>query len=161
MKNKLTLKETENLVRLLKKVKLPAPYPVFIALSKSVPFIAVDLAVMSDKNHILLTYRKDEFYDGWHIPGSILRYGELAKNAYERVMKKELGMKILKPKFIDYFDILFDSRDKGIALLFVIKPKTKPKVGKYFSLKNLPENFLKCQRLETRYLKNNKIDLFN
>ena len=160
MKNKLTPKEIKNLVRLLKKVKLPAPYPVFVALAKSVPFIAVDIAVMPDKNHILLTYRKDEFYDGWHIPGSILRYGELVENAYKRVMRKELGMKILKPKFINYFDVLFDYHDKGIVLLFAVKLKVKPKIGKYFSLKNLPENFLKCQRSETRYLKNSKIDLF-
>lgn len=161
MKNKLTAKEIKNLVQLLKKVRLPAPYPVFVALAKSVPFIAVDIAVMPDKNRILLTYRKDEFYDGWHIPGSILRYGELVENAYKRVMRKELGMKILKPKFINYFDILFDSRDKGIALLFVVKSKAKPKIGKYFSLGSLPNNFLRCQRPETQYLKNKKIDLFN
>ena len=151
-KNKLTDKEIKDLVRLLKKVRLPAPYPVFIALGKSVPLIAVDLALMPDKNHILLTYRKDEFYDNWHIPGSILRSYEPVENALKRVARTELGITILKKKFATYFSYL-DNREYGIALLFVVKSKSKPKDGKYFPLNKLPKNFLKVQNPEIEYLR--------
>ena len=151
-KNKLTSKEIKQLVKLLKKVKLPAPYPVFIALCKSVPLIAVDLAVMPDKNHLLLTYRKDEFYDGWHLPGSILRSFESVENALKRVARGELGVKVSKPKFVTYFSY-FDSREYGIALLFAAKPKSKPTDGKYFLLNHPPKDFLSVQNPEIKYLK--------
>lgn len=152
MENKLTSKEIKVLVKLLEKVRLPAPYPVFIALCKSVPLIAVDLAVMPDKNHILLTYRKDEFYDGWHLPGSILRSLESVENAFRRVARSELCVKVSRPKFTTYFSY-FDNREYGIALLFVAKPKSKPAAGKYFNLDKLPKNFLKVQNQEIDFLK--------
>src|SRR3989338_255445 len=103
-KSTLTSREIGQLVRLLRKVKLPAPYPVFIALCKSVPMVAINLAVLDKDNRILLIYRTDDFYDNWHIPGSILRYGETPLDAIGRVCTKELSsIKITKPKFINYF----------------------------------------------------------
>jgi len=153
MKNKLTREEIKDLIRLLKKVKIPAPYPVFVALCKSVPLIAIDLAIMPDKNSVLLTYRKDDFYDGWHLPGTILRYGESVEMAYKRVAREELGISILNPKFVSWFDIFFDPRDKGVALLFMVKPKIKPGIGEYFSLRRMPKKFLRSQWPEIKYLK--------
>jgi len=154
MKNKLTSQEISQLVRLLKKVRLPAPYPVFIALCKSVPLIAVDIALMPDKNHILLTYRKDEFYDSWHLPGVILRTGEPVENALKRAAKNELGISIsnAKKKFAHYFSYK-DKREYGIALLFAVSSKAKPKDGKYFPLNRLPEKFLEVQQPEIDFLK--------
>lgn len=154
-KTKLTDQEVKDLVRLLKKVRLPVPYPVFIALCKSVPLIAVDLLLVNNKNQVLVTYRKDEFYDGWHIPGSILRYKEKVEDAYTRVAREELGLKqISNVKFERYFSYL-DAREHGIVLLFTARSKERPKDGKYFSLDNLPKTFLKCQNAEIEYLRNN------
>lgn len=150
----LTEKEIKQLVTILEKVRLPAPYPVFIALLKSVPMIAVDLAVMPDKDHILLTYRDDEFYKGWHIPGSILRYSETTKDAWRRVVTEELGMNIRSAMFKTYFNYQ-DHRESGITLLFVAKPKGKLKDGVYFALNKLPKDFLKAQQFEINYLKKN------
>ena len=78
----------KKLVRLLSRVKLPAPYPVFIVLCKSVPMVAVDIALMKDKDHLFLTYRNDEFYRGWHMPGSILIYHEKPIKTFYRAAKK-------------------------------------------------------------------------
>ena len=64
--------------------------------------VAVNLAVMPDKNHVLLTYRKDEFYDSWHIPGSILRYKETPKDALKRVCRKEISVKIKNCVLLDF-----------------------------------------------------------
>ncbi|HEY4499716.1 MAG TPA: NUDIX domain-containing protein [Candidatus Paceibacterota bacterium] len=153
VKNKLTGAEIKTLVRLLKKVKLPAPYPVFIALCKSVPLIAIDLAVMPDDQHVLLTHRKDEFYDGWHIPGSILRYGEKVEDAFKRVARQELNISISNPSF-NYYFVYHGKREFGIALLFTAKPKTKIKIGEYFLLSQMPKNFLEVQIPEINYLKN-------
>lgn len=145
--NKLIKSEEKELIRLLGKVKLPAPYPVFIALCKSVPVVAVDIALMKNKNQLLLTYRDDEFYKGWHVPGSILLYGEDPITAFYRAAKKELGLApkdLLKIKFQTYISYA-DVRESGIVLLFTATSRAEPKDGKYFNLNNLPEDFLKVQ----------------
>lgn len=154
-KSKLTPKEIKDLVRLLKKVRLPAPYPVFVALCKSVPLVAVDIALMKDKNNLLLTYRDDEFYKGWHVPGSILLFQEEPLQAFYRMAKKELGLKpkdLAEVKFQTYFNYN-DARESGVALLFTASSKVQPKGGKYFHLDNFPEDFLKVQKKEIEYLK--------
>ena len=148
----LTDKEIKQLVGLLKKVRLPAPYPVFVALLGSVPIVAVDLAVMPDKDHILLTYRDDEFYKGWHVPGSILRYAETTQDAWKRVATKELGMNIGSATFLAYFNYK-DHRESGVTLLFTARPKGNPTDGEYFAFNKLPKDFLKAQQFEIDYLK--------
>lgn len=152
---KLSTKKEKYLIKLLKKIKLPAPYPVFLALCKSVPIIAVDIALIKEKNRLLLTYRDDESYKGWHIPGSILTYQEKPIQAFYRVAKKELGLKLkdlAKIKFQTYFSYR-DPRENGIVLLFTASSKAEPKDGKYFHLDNLPKDLLKEQIQETKYLK--------
>lgn len=149
---KLSAKEEKDLIKLLKKVKLPAPYSVFRALCKSVPMVAVNLAVMPDDQHLLLTHRKDEFYDGWHIPGSILRYKENPKSVLKRVSHQEVGMKIKSPQFINYF-MENDKRGQELVLLFVARPIGNPKIGTYFKLNHLPKDLLKEQIQEIRLLK--------
>lgn len=152
IKTKLTVNETKQLVRLLGKVRLPAPYPIFVALLKSVPIIAIDLAVMPDDNHILLTYREDDFYKGWHVPGSILCFHDSIIAAWKRVAIQELGMKIIKAEFLTYFNYK-DNRETGVTLLFVAKPKGKTKKGTYFSLNNIPKDFVREQLPEINFLK--------
>lgn len=144
-------KETKILIRLLKKVKLPAPYPVFRALCKSVPMVAVNVAVMPDNRRLLLTYREDEFYKGWHIPGSILRYRESLADVFERIGRQELKMKIRRPRFINYF-IERSARGHELVLLFAVRTAGAPKVGRYFSLKRPPKDLLREQTPEIRCL---------
>ena len=153
--NQLTKSEEKKLVRLLSRVKLPAPYPVFIVLCKSVPMVAVDIALMKDKNHLFLTYRNDEFYRGWHMPGSILIYHEKPIKTFYRAAKKELGLgpkNLTGVKFQNYFSQK-DIRGNGITLLFTAHSAVKLKNGKYFCLDNLPEDFLKEQLMEIKALK--------
>lgn len=144
-------KETKILIRLLKKVKLPAPYPVFVALCKSVPMIAVNLAVMPDNRRLLLTYREDEFYKGWHIPGSILRYRESLADVFKRIGRQELKMKIKSIRFVNYF-IEHSRRGHELILLFVARPVGAPRVGKYFPLNSSSGGLLKEQVPEVKHL---------
>ncbi len=151
-KQSFTNKETTELVRLLGKLRWPMPYSIFVALLKSVPIVAVDLAVMPDKNHVLLTYRDDDFYKGWHIPGSILRYGDTVQSAWRRVANHELGMHISRVDFLTYFNYK-DNREEGITLFFVAKPSRKPKDGTYFALNKIPKEFVQTQLPEIVLLK--------
>ncbi|MDE2001605.1 MAG: hypothetical protein KGI60_03535 [Patescibacteria group bacterium] len=155
MKNKalLTKKEIDTLVLLLPKLRWPLPYPVFIALCKSVPVIPINLAIMPDSNHILLTYRKDQFYDNWHIPGMILRYGEKIRNRLRLVAKDELGMRIKNIRFVGYSEYR-DAREHGIGLLFMAQAIGSPSDGRYFPLDGLPEGFLSEQMKDINLLRN-------
>lgn len=152
----LTRGEIKQLVRLLGKLRWPVPYPVFLAICKSIPIIAIDLALMPDSKHVLLTYRDDDFYKGWHIPGSVLRYDDSIAKAHQRVASSELGVSISNVHFVTYF-YLRDHREEGIALLFVAKPKSKPKDGKYFPLTKMPKGFLKAQQPEINYLRKHNL----
>lgn len=156
MKTTLSKKEITTLVRLLGKLRWPVPYPVFLAICKSIPIIAIDVAIMPNPKHILLTYRNDDFYKGWHIPGSILRYHDSIEKAQKRVTSGELGF-ITSPMYFATYFYLDDHREQGIALLFVAKPKGKPKDGKYFLLTKMPKEFLKAQQPEINYLKHRYI----
>ena len=154
-KSNLTQKEIDQLVGLLKKVHIPAPLPIFKALCKVLPIAAVDIAYMSDDDHILLTHRKDEWYDHWHIPGSILWYKETPEHALKRVAKKELGvtitkkMKVIPVGFANEFTV----REQSILLLHKVVSKTKPKEGKFFHLDKLPKDFLAEQMPEIQMLR--------
>ena len=60
---------------------------------------------MKDKDHLFLTYRNDEFYRGWHMPGSILIYHEKPIKTFYRAAK-ELGLgpkNLTGVKFQNYF----------------------------------------------------------
>lgn len=152
-KSTLTKKEISILIGLLLKLRWPVPYPIFIALCKSVPLIAIDLAVMPDPHHLLLTYRKDEFYDNWHIPGMVLRFNDRVLNRLKRVAKDELDIRISKIRFIGYYEYR-DVRTRGIGLLFIARPIGMPCSGEYFHINRLPKKFLYSQMSGIKLLRN-------
>lgn len=154
-KQTITGKEIDALVRILPKLRWPLPYPVFTALCKSIPLISVDLAVMPDSKRVLLTYRKDEFYDNWHIPGMILRHNEPVSDKLKNVAKKELGIRIKNVRFAGYTEY-WDVRHYGIGLLFVAQPVGKSSDGEYFNLNKLPKKFLISQIPQIKLLRNFK-----
>ena len=149
----LTKKEIATLVKILPKLKWPLPYSVFVALGKSVPLIAIDLAVMPDPKHILLTYRKDEFYDNWHIPGMILRHKESVFDRLRNVARDELCIRIKNIKFVGFFEY-HEVRNHAIGLLFVARPIGIPCDGQYFDTKRPPKNFLSSQLPAIKLLRN-------
>lgn len=151
-KKKLTEKETLQLINLLKKIRLPAPYPIFVALAKSLTLVTVDVALMPDNKRILLTHRTDAWYDHWHIPGGILLSGEDPKDAAVRVACAELN---LAPKGFEFVHYFFERTVRGdeVVLLFRAVSDRKPPEGKYFSLRKMPAGFLEEQREEINYLK--------
>ena len=86
--------------------------------------IAIDLAVIKDDRNILLTYRKDEFYDNG-ISRMILRNNDNVISRLKLVAKEELGIKIAKINFVGYYEYR-DIREYGISLLFSVRPASLP-----------------------------------
>ena len=62
---------------------------IFLLVSRLTPMVNVDL-LMNDTMGTLLVWREDQFYRGWHIPGGIIRFKELAKDRIREVARLEL-----------------------------------------------------------------------
>jgi ADP-ribose pyrophosphatase YjhB (NUDIX family) len=67
------------------------PQEVFFLVSRMTPMVSVDLLIRNEKKQTLLTWRKDEFYHGWHVAGGIIRFKERIADRIAAVAKSELG----------------------------------------------------------------------
>lgn len=146
-------KEIKQLTSLLKKIDNPQkglPQEVFEALIKKIPFIGCELVIIRNANisiptsqtgEILLTWRDDKWWKGWHFPGGLLRYGESFKKRLTEVAKNELGVNFKSHKFL--FPINYNQcpRGHGVSLVFLCETKTKPKAGRFF--KKMPKNIIR------------------
>lgn len=65
----------------------------FLLVSRLTPMVNVDLLII-DALGTLLVWREDQFYRGWHIPGGIIRFKELAKDRIREVARLELGVAV-------------------------------------------------------------------
>lgn len=142
----LTSKELKQLIFLLKKIEAPhegLPQPVFDALCGLVPFVACELAVVSKKG-ILLAWRADKWWRGWHFPGGLLRYRETFEERIDQVAWKELGINITKCKFLFAKDCSQGARGHVVSLVFHCETVMTPKRGKFF--KKMPKNIIDAHK---------------
>ena len=98
----LSRKELVILNNLLKKVKPTSkgvPEEVFEGLIHLVPFIALEIVVVNKKGEMLLTWRDDKYWRGWHFPGGLLRYRETFKKRLNETVKRELGTSLKNFRF--------------------------------------------------------------
>jgi colanic acid biosynthesis protein WcaH len=64
---------------------------VFLFISRT-PLVNVDLLIQDNRDRTLLTWLHDEFCGaGWHVPGGIIRYKELAADRIRACAREELG----------------------------------------------------------------------
>jgi len=67
------------------------PEPVFRLLGRITPVVNVDLLVRNARGETLLTWRQDDLYLGWHLPGGVVRFQEPMTNRVAEVARIELG----------------------------------------------------------------------
>lgn len=125
----------------------------FLKTFKKVPRLAVDLLITDPDGRILLTKRNIPPFSGsWHIPGSYLLKNELIADAWKRVAKDELGLKLdagIKLSLLGAFDDLTgDPRGHIVDLVYgliiedpsQIKPTRVTSEVKFFNKNKLPKN---------------------
>ena len=72
------------------------PEQIFQLVSRLTPLLSVDLLLQDDQARTLLTWRHDIAYGpGWHLPGGIVRYKELAMDRIHAVASGELGAEVM------------------------------------------------------------------
>lgn len=70
--------------------------PVFLFVSQLTPMVNVDLLIQNVQGQTLLTWREDEFYGpGWHVPGGVIRFKELAETRIQKVALSELAVNVV------------------------------------------------------------------
>ena len=71
------------------------PEEIFQLVSRLTPLLSVDLLFKTIRRRTLLTWRHDAAYGpGWHVPGGIVRYKELAMDRIHAVARGELGAEV-------------------------------------------------------------------
>ncbi len=87
------------------------PQPVFDFLSRIAPVVNVDLLVRNERGEILLTWRHDELYHGWHVPGGVVRFKERLADRVAAVARAELGTTVtMKPEPLALTEIIEPAR---------------------------------------------------
>lgn len=71
------------------------PDDIFYYISRTTPFINVDLLIKDDTGRTLLAWRDDEHAGtGWHIPGGIIRFKESIAERIRQVSLREVGIMV-------------------------------------------------------------------
>ena len=102
------------------------PDDIFYLVSRLTPMVNVDLLIVNERNEKLLTWREDQFYGpGWHIPGGIIRFKELAETRILKVAELEIGATLSwEPRPIVVREIMHPTRDvRGHFISMVYKCK--------------------------------------
>ncbi len=77
---------------------------------RQTPLVSVDLIIENSKGRILIGMRNNEPAKGfWFVPGGRILKNERISQAFERIMKSELGLDIPfeKAEFLGYFEHLY------------------------------------------------------
>lgn len=143
--------DIRTLGRLLAKIERPEQglqQEVFDVLVKLVPFVACEMVVMNHRREILLTYRRDEFWQGWHFPGGLMRYNDTFEKRLKETVKRELGAGLKSHRFlfpINYRYPKNNPRGHAVSLVFLCQLKDKPKDGKFFA--KMPKDIINDHRM--------------
>lgn len=116
----------------------------------TVPIEFMGVRFVDNEPEILLIYRKDEYYDGYHTPGAVLTPGKKIKDMLDSLIKVELGenIEIKNIQFVKHFETFKGSgvgenlRGHEIKMVFSGIIKGEPKDGEWFKKENLPENII-------------------
>ena len=96
----LTAQENFQLVKLLDKLEWPVTPEVFDALCVNFVTSPIELAVIrrgEKEQEVLMIYREDKFFNGWHIPGSVILPGRTIELVLSALVRREVGIEIHDP----------------------------------------------------------------
>lgn len=127
------LRSLSNLRSQLENVEQALPEELFQFVSSVTPLVNVDLLIQDSpigKQRTLLTWREDDFYRGWHLPGGILRFKEDFASRLNLVAKHELQSSIKSTSsIVEVNEKINPSRDiRGhfISILFRVTLTEEP-----------------------------------
>lgn len=151
MLSKKDLRDLNNIISEIKHPEKGLEQEVFEALCPITTHVACEMVVANQRGEILLTYRRDSFWQGWHFPGGLLRFKESFFNRIKITAREELGVKLLSAKFLFPLNYINSARGHDVSFVFLCQIKGKPKAGRWF--KAMPKNIIQEHRLLFKELK--------
>jgi len=164
------MKKDENSItaELMNKLIFPLSKEVFEAWASNFPTVPFELAIIRGEE-ILLSRREDDdkFWPNLlNLPGTIIRQNEKFMEAYNRLVKSEVGIEgkdLGTPVFRKCFEFLKGSGDNEnprgheISLLFQVNTDRIFPKGMFFKLSEIPKDIVSHHRIILDYLQKNKI----
>lgn len=108
----------------------------FGAIIAVVPQTCIEAIVVDNiaqPNRILVTWRSDKHYLGWHFPGGYVRFGDNFEQTVRKVVKRELSRKTKGMKFTGTLTHNVDTRGHTLGAVFLVELDQEPEVGKWFN----------------------------
>lgn len=109
------------------------PREVFAVIGQVVPLVAVEIGITTTGQDLLLAWRRDPTWTGWHVPGGYIGVGESPLSACDRIARRELAVGILDAKLIDTFTWTDHPCGAVISLLCLCTPSELPATGCLFN----------------------------
>ena len=105
-----------------------------------VPLPSVEVLITKTGKDFLLTYRDDDYWHGWHIPGGFMLYQESIEHACQRLARKEVGIKVKFQRLITAYMWLDHPFGSPLSLVCLCTTKDAPSDGQFFT--EIPENMV-------------------
>lgn len=106
------------------------PEQIFLFISGITPLINVDLLIQDNAGRTLLSWRDDQYFGtGWHIPGGVIRYKEMAVDRIHACARHELGATVTVasvPLLVSEYISDKSTRGHAISLLYRCTLLTPP-----------------------------------
>lgn len=109
------------------------PEPIWRALAGVVPQLAVELLITRTGRDVLLVFREDRDWHGWHVPGGFLVCGESVDRGADRVARRELGVSVRTTALLGAFTWPDHPYAHATSLLCVCAADGAPTAGQFFT----------------------------
>lgn len=130
--------------------------------------VPIELCILNSKNQVFLVCRKDEDFDGYHIPGSVVNDWETVEEAKVRLVKTEIerdaGIFVSQPQSVGWIESpkILDGKPlstrHGVLLLHMARVLEDDSIilkegSGFFDFDNLPANTLECHKFLLPFFK--------
>jgi ADP-ribose pyrophosphatase YjhB (NUDIX family) len=142
-------KEVDRLIRQIREPEKGIGSDLFEAIIKVVPQPCVEAVVVNSINlprEIYLVWRNDQFYSGWHCPGTFIRFAEDFETALQRLLLREIKTEFRRFRPTDVQYSRKDSRGHTVGTVWLVEPDSKPRNGRWFPIAKLPRRILPHHR---------------
>ncbi len=178
-KTSLSVEEKEQLAKLLERAEsTDIKGDIWYEIVKKFITVPVELCVLDQENRVFLVYRKDQEFDGYHMPGTVVNDWETVNEARMRLVKGEVvrdaGFQVTPPESIGWLEVRrgegpYENRTRNAVSLLHIAHLIggfTPKEGLgFYPFDAIPENTLGSHKyllqFFKRYLEDKRIILGN
>lgn len=137
--------ETKQFAGLLEKAEWPLDPGVFHALMGMSVSVPIELGAFDRNGKILMVYRDDFEFKGWHLPGTVLRDNKNVSGAITRLVRSEVGVNVSAPIPLGWLESERDVHPTrhavGLLHVCLLEGEYAGK-GQFFDPENLPKDTL-------------------